>query len=178
VLFPVAREADRARLARLSQWADQLQNANPAYRAELRRWTTTDPHRLDGVPAYAVPHVDGFSGDDIPLRDFDTHGAGRLPSYTRSSINQCLLLSGTDEDDPLSWIRAGQALERVLLEIARHGYAVSLLTQVIEVPATRARLRDELGLSMYPHIVLRVGRAPATPATRRRRLEEMLVRAY
>jgi nitroreductase len=176
-LTPVVREADRATLARLSQSADKAENADPAYRAELRMWTTTDAQRLDGVPAYAVPHVDGFAGDDIPIRDFDTHGEGSLPSYTRSSVDQCLLLLGTSEDEPLSWIRAGQALERVLLEIALHGYTASLFTQVIEVPATRGRLRQELRLSMHPHVVLRVGRAPATPATRRRRLVDVLEEA-
>jgi hypothetical protein len=39
---------------------------------------------------------------------------------------------------------------------------------VVEVAATRDQLRDRLGLHMYPMVLLRVGRAPLTPATRRR----------
>jgi hypothetical protein len=49
------------------------------------------------------------------------------------------------------------------------------MTQIIEVPNTRALLRTELRLKMQPQILLRIGRAPATPATRRRRLVEVLV---
>jgi nitroreductase len=174
-LYPIVRPEDRLATAMLSQQADQLENADPAYRAELRAWTTDDPRRSDGVPAMAVPHVDAGSGDEVPIRDFDTRGTGWLPTRTHSTMDQCLLLLGADADDPVAWLRAGEALERVLLEITRHDYAVSPLTQVIEVARTNERLRQELGLTMHPHVLLRVGRAPSTPKVRRRRLVDMLV---
>ena len=174
-LYEVADPEQRYSVARWSQEADRAENANPAYRAELRAWTTDDAMRRDGVPSLAVPHVDAGADDDIPIRDFDTHGTGWLPVATHSSVNQCLLLLGTLADDPEAWLRTGEALEHVLLEVARHGYAASPLTQVVEVPATRARLRSELRLDMQPHILMRVGRAPKTPASRRRRLDDVIV---
>jgi nitroreductase len=173
----ITRPEHRLAVARLSQRADQLENADPAYRAELRAWTTDDPRRVDGVPAFAVPHVDGGAQDDVPIRDFDTAGAGQLPSRTRSSLNQCLLLFGSLEDNPSAWLRTGEALERVLLEIARNGYAASPLTQVVELAQTNDLLRHELGLAMRPHVLVRVGRAPRTSPTRRRRLVDMLEQA-
>jgi nitroreductase len=173
-LFEITRAEHRLATARLSQQADNEQNANPGYRAELRSWTTDDPRRRDGVPALAVPHVDAGAHDDVPIRDFDTHGMGWLPVETHSSMNQCLLLLGTLEDHPAAWLRAGEALEHVLLEVTRQGYAASPLTQVIEMPRTRASLRRELGLDMNPHVLLRIGRAPKTPASRRRRLVDVL----
>jgi hypothetical protein len=174
VLFPIKKREHLLITASLSQQADRAQQADPGYRAELRRWTTDNVRRLDGVPTAAIPHVDGRSEDDIPIRDFDTYGAGALPAATHSSLRQCLLLLGTTSDSAWGWLRAGEALERVLLEVTRHGFASSLLTQVVEVPRTRALLRQELGLAMNPHILLRVGRAPTTPATRRRRLVDVL----
>ena len=173
-LFVVRSERHRLAVARLSQRADALQNSNPGYRAELRAWTTTDLARLDGVPTGAVPHIDGLAQDEVPIRDFDTSGQGLLPAQTRSSRNQCLLLLGTEGDNPAAWLRAGEALERILLEITRQGFAASPLTQVIEVPSARAMLRSELGLTMSPHLLLRVGRAASTPATHRRRLVDVL----
>jgi nitroreductase len=170
-------DSDRYTVARLSQKADRAENANPAYRAELRAWTTDDPMRRDGVPSLAVPHVDAGAGDDIPIRDFDTRGTGWLPVATRSSIDQCLLLLGTLEDRPEAWLRTGEALEHVLLEVTRQGYVASPLTQIVEIPVTRARLRSDLRLDMHPHVLLRVGRAPKTPASRRRRLEDVVVEA-
>jgi hypothetical protein len=174
-LFVVRDPDQRIAVASLSQHADEIENVNPAYRAELRAWTSADPARRDGVPAVAVPHVDGTSGDEVPIRDFDSHGGGFLPPSTHSSRNQCLVLLCTTGDTPTDWLRAGEALERVLLEVTRLGYAASPLTQITEVPSARAQLRAELGLLAYPHILLRIGRAPATPSSRRRRLVEVIV---
>jgi hypothetical protein len=109
-----------------------------------------------------VPHVDAGANDDLPIRDFDSTGLGWLPVETRSS-NQCLLLLGTLDDQPVAWLRAGEALERVWLEITRRGYVASPLTQLIEVARTNELLRLELQLGMHPHVLLRVGRAPNTP---------------
>ena len=174
ILSPITRDEDRLATAMLSQRADSTQNANPAYRAELRAWTTDDILREDGVPAFAVPHTGAESHDDIPVRDFDTRGDGSLPADTSSSMSQCLLLLGCESDVRSDWVQAGEALERVLLEVARHGYAASPLTQVVEVPFTRQQLRHDLRLAMFPLVLLRVGRAPYTPRPRRRRLVDML----
>jgi nitroreductase len=173
-LFEITLPEHRAAVAGLTQEADRQENGDPAYRAELRAWTSADASRRDGVPAMAVPHVNGAAGDDIPIRDFDTSGMGWLPSNTRSTMGQCLLLLGTTADKPAAWLRAGEALERVLLEATLRGYAASLFTQVIEVPRTRYLLRKDLGLDMNPHVLLRIGHAPKTPASRRRRLVEVL----
>ncbi|MEO7259959.1 MAG: nitroreductase [Jatrophihabitantaceae bacterium] len=173
-LVMIDEPAHRRATALLSQRADAIENADPRYRAELRAWVTEDPRRTDGVAFATVPNGRGPAGDRVPLRGHGAHEHGGLPEHTRSSSDQCLLLLGSDSDDPLSWLRAGQALERVWLEVTRAGYVMSLFTQVIEVPATRQLLRSELGLSMQPHVLLRVGRAPATPFTRRRKLVDVL----
>jgi hypothetical protein len=175
MLFVVRHDQHRLAVASLSQRADGIQNADAAYRAELRAWTTTELSRRDGVPSAAVPHVNGHSRDDIPIRDFDSSGLGLLPSETHSSRNQCLLLLGTRGDNPAAWLRAGEALERILLELTGLGFTSSPLTQVVEVPSTRAELSERLQLPMSPHLLMRVGRAFDTPATRRRRLVDVLV---
>ncbi|HEX8303376.1 MAG TPA: hypothetical protein VF612_00740 [Jatrophihabitans sp.] len=174
-LFPVERMNHRIAVARLSQEADKLENADPAYRAELRAWTSDSPERRDGVSAIVVPHVTGKAYDDIPIRDFDTRGAGSLPAETRSGLDQCLFLLATPADDELSWLRAGEALERVWLEATRQGYVASLFTQPIEIPHVREWLRLELDLTIRPQLLLRVGKAPLTASSRRRALSDLLV---
>jgi hypothetical protein len=173
-LFPVMRAGHRQVIALLSRQADDVENLDPGYRAELRAWTTADPRRLDGVPAIAVPHVDAGAHDEVPIRDFDTHGQGALATQTHSSADQAMFLLGTTADTPTAWVRAGEALEHALLDITRRGYVASPFTQVVEVAATNAALREQLQLAMHPHLLLRVGRAPVTPASRRRRLVDML----
>jgi nitroreductase len=174
-LYVVRDPHERRALARLTQRADDIENLNPAYRAELRAWTSTARHRRDGVSAQAVPRAEGRARDEVQMRDFDTHGAGGLPPSTRSSKDQALVLLYTADDSPRDWLRAGEALERVWLEVTRHGYRATPLTQITEVPSVRAELRDELKMSGYPHVLLRLGRAPTAPATRRRRLVDLLI---
>lgn len=173
-LFVVTSEEHRIVVATLSQRADNIENSDPAYRAELRAWTSDDPSRPDGVPAFAVPHVDAGAEDDIPIRDFDTRGMGWLPTRTRSSMHQCLLLLGASGDGEQAWLASGEALERMLLEITRAGFAASPLTQAVEVTYTNELLRQQLNLGMHPHVLLRVGHAPETPRTRRRRLVDVI----
>jgi nitroreductase len=174
MLVPIVDADDRQTLARLSQRADDQQLTNASYRAELRAWTTNDQERRDGVRAAVVPHVDGTAHDELPIRDFDSSGGGWLPADTRSSAAQCLLVLGTETDSPQAWVHAGEALERVWLEITRAGFVASLFTQVIEEAGIRVQLRDELRLGMNPHVVVRVGTAPATASSVRRHISEVL----
>lgn len=174
-LLPLARREHRLVAARWTQLADRTQNADPRYRAEVRKWTSAEPGRLDGVPGDAIPHVTGGARDDLPIRDFDTTGVGALPETTASAIEQSLFLLATQEDRPLAWLEAGEALEHIWLAATRNGYAMSLFTQPIEVPWIRLAMRAELGMTAYPHLLMRVGRAASTPFTSRRRLEELLV---
>jgi len=172
-LVPITDPEHRLATARLSRDADSLESVDPAYRAELRAWTTGDPDRLDGVPT-PLQGITIGAHDEPVIRDFDVDGMGWLQPDLRTGAEQCLLLLGTQQDTPAAWLRAGEALEHVLLELTRRGYVASPLTQVIEVASTNARLREALQLTMYPHVLLRVGRAPTTPASRRRRFVDML----
>lgn len=166
---------DRRLVGELSRRAEIQQLLIPAYRAEIRAWTTDDPRRPDGVQAMSVPRVSGQPSDELPVRDFDSRGMGWLPARTGSADAQCLFLLSTAGDDRLSWLHAGQALERLWLEATRHGYAVSLFSQAIEAVELRQLLGDKLGTPGYPQLIVRVGHAPATPISRRRALAQLLI---
>lgn len=174
ILFSVRRHHHRETVARLTRNADAEQYSNPAYRAELRAWITDDPTRADGVHTRSVTRVDADTHDDLPLRDFDMHGNAGLPAQTDSAQQQTMLLLGTDTDTPRDWLRAGEALERVLLTATLAGYESSPVMQALEVPATRSALRSELGVSFHPQFLVRVGRADPVPPTIRRALHDIL----
>ncbi|MGY1753376.1 Acg family FMN-binding oxidoreductase [Blastococcus sp. SYSU D01042] len=173
-LVPVHQEGHRRLVARLTQQADAVQNADPAYRAEVRRWTTRLRGSGDGVPAAVVPHVDGRQRDDVPLRDFDSAGSGSLPPATHSTSRQTLVVLATPRDDQISWLRAGEALERLLLELTLRGWVASPVTQAIEVPLTRTQLRSALTWDAHPQMLVRIGRAAPTPAPPHRRRDDVV----
>ncbi|MFC7572523.1 Acg family FMN-binding oxidoreductase [Klenkia terrae] len=144
VAVPVLTEDQHRLVARLAQDADAEQNADPAYRHELRIWTNRDTRSGDGVPSTTVPRVDGSAQDDVPVRDFDTRGLGALPAATRAGRTGALVVLASHADDERAWVRAGEAMERVLLELTADGWAAGPLSQVTEVPRTRASLGREL----------------------------------
>jgi hypothetical protein len=160
--------------AQLSREAEIIQNIDPAYQAELQAWTTTDLRRTDGVPVSAIPHTDSRFETEGLIRDFDVAGKGWLPRLRQSSLNHCLMVLGTAESTRLAWLRAGEALQRILLEATRLDYVVSLASQVAEVPSTRDRLRRELDLDIHPLLLIRIGRAAPTPASKRRDLNMII----
>jgi hypothetical protein len=56
VLVPVLTEEQHRLVARLTQLADAQQQADPAYQAELERWTNRAPAERDGIVGAAGPH--------------------------------------------------------------------------------------------------------------------------
>ena len=69
----------------------------------------------------------------------------------------------TDGDTPVDRLRAGQALQRVLLTATAAGVGVSFLNQPVEVPALRKELAAVLKTGLAPQMLLRAG-YPGTTA--------------
>jgi hypothetical protein len=169
-LVQIVEPQDKMVAAELSREAEATQSADQRYQAELEAWTTTDLHRTDGVPVYSIPRSDVSSESEGLIRNFDVAGEGWLPTLRQSSLNHCLMVLGTAESNRLGWLRAGEALQRILLEATRLDFVVSIASQVAEVPSTRDRLRRELDLEFHPLLLMRIGRAAPTPASKRRDL--------
>lgn len=175
-LIVLRSPAEQRLVANLGRYAATAESADPDYETELYAWTTDDPRRTDGVQAMSIPHTETAQegGAESTARDFDTRGTGWLPTASDDEV-PILYLLGTRDDVPRSWLAAGQALERALLEATRAGFATALVTQATEVPAARDALRRQLTPPLWPHVVLRVGHAPAVPASPRRPLSEVVV---
>ena len=174
VLLPVTDPVQTATVDALSAEANRVQEFDPAYRAELEAWTTDDPRRADGIQVSAVPYAsDDTVRDDLALRRFDYAESGWLPSSSASRTTT-LLLIGTMGNELIDWLRTGEALQRVWLELTRAGYSASPITQIVEVRRTNYRLRDALKLFMNPALLLRVGHAPEVPRSARRSVDDVL----
>jgi hypothetical protein len=168
-------------LARLTADASRAQRATGENSAEARSWARpAGSTARDGVPARARsgPAVRpppgrrpaGPAHERLPRRDFGLPGdlpvGGALPSATA-----VLTTSG---DEPADWIRAGQALHRLLLHAAGRWVFASLQSQPMESPGLRAAIRDYLRLSGHPQMLLQFGRANTAAATPRRPAAEII----
>ena len=90
-------------------------------------------------------------------------GAGERPPETHSHAEQTMVLLATRSDDQAAWLRAGEALQHVLLELTRLGWVASPLPQAVEVPLTRTQLRAALTWNGHPQMLLRIGSTEPAP---------------
>ncbi len=162
-------------LAGLVAMGDRLQRRRPVLRAEMRRWTRPAASAArDGVTARAYAASPRRQPGRLATRDFDLGRQwGQLDSGGCAPAVTAVLT--TTGDDPADWLRAGQALQRLLVHAASQWVFASLHTQPLESAALRAQVRARLGLPGAPQMVLQLGRAGAAPVTARRPAGELLI---
>jgi hypothetical protein len=152
--------------------ADQL-DRDPRARDETRRWTrSADSPARDGVPAQAYAARGGQRPGRLRQRDFDLgRRLARLPAGGESPAATAVLLTRCESSR--DWLRAGQALHRLLLHATTKWVFASLYTQPLETSLTRALIRDGLALPGHPQVLLQFGCARTTHPTGRRPASEL-----
>jgi nitroreductase len=156
------------RLADIVSAAGRRQDLEPAARADVRRWSraAADPAR-DGVPAQAFAAKASRQRGRLPQRDFDLgRGLGLLDDNGPPPGATAALL--TPGDGRADWLRAGQALHRLLAHAASEWVFASLYSQPLEAAAIRAVIQDRLALPGAPQMLLQLGLAHTAQATARR----------
>ena len=162
--------SDAALVARLAAAADKELAENFDHRVELCRWVGTEGD--DGIPAPAL----GFRPDrePAPVRDFG-YASPTAPRPAGSyEPSPHLAVLATARDEPADWLRAGQALQRVLLTATVHEVAASLLYQPIELHDTHRPEDGWWPWAECPQIIIRLGYGPPGPGTPRRPVADIL----
>ena len=159
-LGAVASHAQQAPLIDLVHRAVAAQRADPRFRAESRTWTGRPDGERVGVPLRCAA-----TGDDPWMaRDFRRSRDEDPPRPTAERPAPLVLVIATSHDLPVAQLRAGQALQRVLLTATVLGLATSVLSAPVEVPAMRLQLARRLGRGVHPQILVRVGHPAQPPA--------------
>jgi nitroreductase len=173
VLRVLDRAGDRAAVVEALRDAAREQEVVSNYMIETTLWSGRRAG-YDGIPPANL------------LADAEGTGDGLARRFEPGSIDQeevgpdcaVLLVLGTASDDPVSRLRAGEALSAVLLHAADVGLATCPLSQPLEVSSTYCVLRDEvLGGHLAPQVLIRVGWAPPAaplPPTPRRPLDDVI----
>jgi nitroreductase len=176
----VLRPDDRLDLAVATSWADALELMDPAYRAELATWVRPDAIAAgEGIAPADVPRTapDQPRHTDVPVRDF---GAGRppvAPGAPAVDEHPAYVVLFSRDDDATARLRAGEAYAQLSVEAERIGLASSAMTQALDVPAVRNRVRTLMSWPDHPQMILRIGWPPvgdAVPRTTRRPVTAVL----
>lgn len=143
-LHTVSSERARRDIAALIAEGEQYERADITLQRERSRWAA------GSILTFATAH--GIATEPWEI------AAG-------TPLLAVLETEGNHRED---WLSAGQALARVLLRAAAEGVQASFLNQPLHHSGLRGRLRDIIGGSDHPQLILRLGyRAHAEPATRR-----------
>lgn len=149
--------------------------ADAAYQAELKAWSGRHGS-LAGVPVYNTPAPDAAA--PIPGRLFAGPALDQPADSPAADDNGVVVALGTEADDDLSRLRAGEATSLVLLSATAMGLATCPVTEPLEIAETREAVRAEVfGATGYPQMLMRVGWAPVhaapLPVTPRRPLSDV-----
>jgi len=150
--------------------------ADAGYLAELSAWSGRYGS-VAGVPAANTPDPDPAS--PIPARTFAEPALAQPSDSPAEDDNGVVVALGTEADDDLARLRAGEATSLVLLSATAMGLATCLISEPLEITETREAVRDEVfGASGYPQMLVRVGWAPVhadpLPAVPRRPLPDVV----
>jgi nitroreductase len=162
-LFPLDQAA-AGRVIEVAAAEQQRLCNDPCSLAELATWTGGG-RRRDGIPPQALwPVARGAPAAPAPglllLHPGQFAGAPQLVA---------LATRGNSRAD---WLRAGQALQRVLLLATHNGIATCPVTQPLE--AREPAHGREASLHGHIQLVIRLGHGPPGPATPRRPVRDVL----
>lgn len=158
------------RLIQLTAEAERRNTGDSRRRAESRGWIRDGS--ADGLPGAALGPQD--AAGRLPVRDFTALRApARLPAEVFERHPVIVVLS-TTHDRRADWLRAGQALEHLLLVATANGVRTSLLHQALEWPDLRWALRSVHAGPSHVQMLIRLGYGPEGPATPRRPAGDVL----
>jgi hypothetical protein len=175
VTLDVLGDEARPQLAEASRLTERVRRYDEFYHREMQWWTAPFRH-FEGVPQTSL--VSESERDRVGVnRQFPVGGHGhRRASISRDQAK--VLVLSTPEDTRVGAFQSGQVLSAVLLECTMAGLATCPLTHITEVEESRQIIRDLIGRTAMPQILIRVGTAPhlneAAPPTPRRPLSEVL----
>nr|WP_280689541.1 nitroreductase family protein [Kitasatospora sp. GAS204B] len=148
--------------------------SEPGRRRERWQAVQDDPSRHYGIPTEAIGPLDAEGR--LPQRDFAALRPGEHQRTAAFEARPRVAVLGTARDEPADWLRAGQALERVLLLATAHGLRASLLSQALEWSDLRWALRDPRHGPGHVQMLIRLGYGPEGAPTPRAPVAEVLDR--
>ncbi len=157
----------------LAEQASAELAGDAGHQAELQRWITAGS-RDDGIPVAALPPRP--RREPAPVRAGDLTSAAPSEDRAASEFERLphLAVLTTARDEPIDWLRAGQALQRVLLVATAHGLSASFLYQPVELRDMRGEGAPAWPWPGTTQIIIRFGYGGPTVVTPRRAAEDVL----
>ncbi|WP_369936542.1 nitroreductase [Plantactinospora sp. BB1] len=164
----LVREDQMPMLAVATANAAAVELEDPAYRAELRRWTNRPAGSRDGVPAASAVRP---GPRRVPIREHAFGGTPGLETGDGMDRGAAYAILFGNGDAPADLLAGGEALSALLLTAVAEGLATAPLSDPIELEWPRWLMRNLLAAIGEPYVVVRLGfvadPSPLPPVLRR-----------
>ncbi|GAA1220707.1 nitroreductase family protein [Kitasatospora nipponensis] len=165
-------QAEIHRLLAVTAEAERRNTAEPRRRLESRQAIDTAGEGSRGIPPAALGPQDAEG--HVPVRDFSAIRPTEHTTPVPFEAHPRVAVLSTKNDRPADWLRAGQALEAVLLTATVHDLRASLLHQALEWPDLRWSLRDPAEGPGHVQMLVRLGYGPQGAVTPRTPVADVL----
>jgi hypothetical protein len=157
------------------------QMTNPAFVQELKSWIRFNDAAAirtgDGLSSRSSgnPSIPGWLGNLLfPVLLRVPAENDKLARQIRSSAGIAVFVS--EVNDKAHWVEAGRCYERLALQATALGIRNAFVNQPVEVASLRPAFARALGIAEgRPDLVMRFGRGPEMPRSRRRPVEAVVV---
>jgi nitroreductase len=150
----VVRRDQMPMLATSTGRAADAEHHDPAYRAELDRWTSRPADSGDGVPAATAVSQ---APRRVRVRDYAPGGTAGLSPGDGFDLGASYVVLFGLTDQPEAVLRGGEALSALLLTATAEGLSTAPMSDTIEVEWPRHLLKELLSGIGEPYLTVRLG---------------------
>lgn len=158
------------------------QMTDPLFKNELKTWIRFNKKqsesKLDGLSyaTFNAPNLPAFISKSI-MNSFMNAKKQNKSDMKKVNSSSHLVLITTKDNTIRGWVKTGMSLERFLLETTGAGIAVSYMNQPCEIKELSDEIRSSFKIeNAYPMLLLRIGYADPAPYSKRRPVNDVLLK--
>lgn len=177
-LYLAEAERDRCQISGLVESAQHQLLDDDSYQTERSAWIGRgDGAAVVGASSTPTGEWSVANAEDYPGRSASIQTGQAWLERDRELIqaSPALLVLGTGDDTPLSWLRAGEALQHMLLRAESEGVSASFLNQPCQIPHSREELRAMTGRNGPPQAIVRMGYSDENEPSPRRPVQDVII---
>ncbi len=141
---------------------NEIQMSDTAFKRELVSWMRFNKKHVNETHNGLCYNVLGFPATPKPIgkRIVGMFLNPKAQNKTDNAVNAsashfCVFC--VKDDNAKNWVDLGVFLERFLLKITSEGISYSFSNQPCEIPSLKENLRQNLNLTTYPSVIIRLG---------------------
>ncbi|MBQ3691210.1 MAG: nitroreductase [Bacteroidales bacterium] len=141
---------------------NEIQMSDTAFKRELVSWMRFNKKHVNETHNGLCYNVLGFPATPKPIgkRIVGMFLNPKAQNKTDNAINAsashfCVFC--VKDDNAKNWVDLGVFLERFLLKITTEGISYSFSNQPCEIPSLKENLRQNLNITAYPSVIIRLG---------------------